>query len=175
MNATELDSFVFKFKNLWESGVDAHLDLECHAGQAWVGFRVWLGHAPGPHQPNIPPKPRRARDGPSRQYRRARRAAAREEHAEEAVKLNETPTNEADKGFEVENKAAEAEHNNEVNDEFCPNTDYTVDDPNEDNSVTFRFVITDSATSLEAFESNVKQNFVKTKVEVKNQIYAISG
>ena len=91
MNVTELNTFVFKFKHLWKSGLDAHLDLECHAGQAWVGIRVRLGHEPEPHHhhhPHIPPQPRRTRDGPSRQRRRARRAAAREEHAEEAVKLN---------------------------------------------------------------------------------------
>ena len=49
MNATELDSFVLKFKHIWRSGFDAHLDLECHAGQAWVGIRVRLGHEHGPH------------------------------------------------------------------------------------------------------------------------------
>ena len=158
MNVTELDTFVFKFKHLWKSGLDAHLDLECHAGQAWVGIRVRLGHEPGPHHhPHIPPQPRRTRDGPSRQRRRARRAAARQEHAEEAIEENEeTNENEAEEAVYVEeNEAAEVEINTKVTDEFCPDTDYSVDDLNEENSVTFRFVINDTAEneSLVAFES----------------------
>ena len=85
MNPTELDSFVLKFKHLWRSGLDAHLDLECQAGQAWVGLRVCLGHdnclLPSPYIP------RRNRNSPSRLRRRARREAARQkenQHAEEA-------------------------------------------------------------------------------------------
>ena len=27
----ELDTFVFKFKHLWKSGVDAHFDIDSHA------------------------------------------------------------------------------------------------------------------------------------------------
>ena len=42
----EVDSFVQKFKNLWESGFSAHLDLDTHSGQAWVGLRVQLEHHP---------------------------------------------------------------------------------------------------------------------------------
>ena len=47
---SELDSFVKKFKDLWQSGLDAHLVVDTHAGQAWVDLSVQLGHAPGPHQ-----------------------------------------------------------------------------------------------------------------------------
>ena len=82
---SELDSFFLQFKHLWRSGQDAHLDLECRAGQAWVGIRVRLGQEPGLQQT---PKKQRNRNTPSRQSRRARRAAARGEHedhhAEEA-------------------------------------------------------------------------------------------
>ena len=81
----ELDSFIEKFKQLWKRGAGAHLDMDTHAGQAWVGLRVRLGQ---PHGPHPPPQPQpqhlsnsrlRARNGPSRQRRRARRAAARQE------------------------------------------------------------------------------------------------
>ena len=77
----ELNSFILKFKHLWRSGQDAHLDMECHAGQAWVGIRVQLGQEAGLQIP-------KSRNTPSRQRRRARRAAARgeqDQHAEEAV------------------------------------------------------------------------------------------
>ena len=48
MSVPELETFVDKFRRLWKAGRDAHLDLESHAGQAWVGLRVRLGHEPGP-------------------------------------------------------------------------------------------------------------------------------
>jgi hypothetical protein len=82
MDNSELGTFVQKFRRLWKSGLDAHLDIDTHAGQAWVSLRVRLGQAPGPLQPHpqFPPHLKRTRDGPSRQRRRARRAA------EQAVK-----------------------------------------------------------------------------------------
>ena len=79
----ELNSFFIKFKHLWKSGQDAHLDMGCHAGQAWVGIRVQLGHEAGVQMPK-----NRKSNTPSRQRRRARRAAARgeqEQRAEEVV------------------------------------------------------------------------------------------
>ena len=42
----ELDSFFIKFKQLWRDGLDAHLDLETHAGNACVGLILNLGHHP---------------------------------------------------------------------------------------------------------------------------------
>ena len=57
--------------------------MQCHAGQAWVGIRVQLGHEAGLQIPK-----NRNKNTPSRQRRRARRAAARGEqdrHAEEVV------------------------------------------------------------------------------------------
>ena len=79
----ELNSFIIKFKHLWRSGQDAHLDVECHAGKAWVDICVQLGHEAGLQIPkNI------NKNTPSIQHHRARRAAARGEqdlHAEEVV------------------------------------------------------------------------------------------
>ena len=77
---TELDTFIKKFYQLWNAGLTAHLDVNTHAGTAWVGLRVQLGHAPGP--PHHPPQPHALQAqkkvaSPSRQRRRARRAAAR--------------------------------------------------------------------------------------------------
>ena len=47
---TELDTFIQKFHQLWNSGHTAHLDLDTCAWKAWVGLRVHvqLGYAPGP-------------------------------------------------------------------------------------------------------------------------------
>ena len=67
MFVTEFDSFVQKFCQLWEAGLTAHLDADTHAGKAWVGIRVQLGHVPGPVLQHS------NRRGPSYQRRRERR------------------------------------------------------------------------------------------------------
>jgi hypothetical protein len=125
MNSIELDSFVQKFKQLWHLGVNAHLDAHTHAGQAWVSLHVQLGQAPGPLQH----PPHRQQVSPSRQRRKARRAAERKKTAEEA------PNKDAEN---VETEAAKANptsENDEVgnlqeqeaqvpNDELCPDDIY---------------------------------------------------
>lgn len=75
----ELDSFVSKFRHLWRIGCDAHLDINAHAGQAWLGLHVRLGHAPGPLHQDPTNHFNKSRNSPSRQRRRERRAAARKE------------------------------------------------------------------------------------------------
>jgi hypothetical protein len=72
MFVNELDSFVQKFHQLRKAGLTAHLDLETHAGHAWVGLRVQLGHVPGPAQHSSPHQ----RRGPAYQRRQLRRQAA---------------------------------------------------------------------------------------------------
>ena len=77
MAHNELDSFFFKFKNLWQAGWDAKLSLKSTGGKTEVHLSVELGHA---HVL------RKSRSSPSRQRRRERRAAAREaEKAAEQV------------------------------------------------------------------------------------------
>ena len=81
MAATELDSFICKFNQLWHAGLTAHLDLDTHAGSTWVGLHVQFGHvALGPsHQHQQPDQHHSSHKvGLSRQRRRARRSAARE-------------------------------------------------------------------------------------------------
>ena len=77
MHVTELDSFVQKFQQLWKAGITAHLDLDTHAGYAWVGLRAQLGHAPpGPFYQHVPHTQRRHR-GPSYRRRQQKRQAVR--------------------------------------------------------------------------------------------------
>ena len=85
MFVTELDTFIQKFHQLWQAGVTAHFDLDTHAGNAWVGLRVQLGHdVPGPiHHPVHRQSFRRSSS--SRDRRRARRLAAREQTNSEAA------------------------------------------------------------------------------------------
>ena len=98
MRVSELDTFIYKFKNLWQSGYDAHLSAEAHAGKAWVRLGVQLGQAPGPlhdeHQ--VPGNARRARDSPSRQRRRARRTAARDADNAQKVGAEKVQNEEAE-------------------------------------------------------------------------------
>ena len=80
MYDSELNSFRLKFRQLWRAGYDAHLDVKSHAGQAWIGLYVRIGHAQGPlYQDHV-------RNGPSLQRRRTKRADARKQ-AEEAFKM----------------------------------------------------------------------------------------
>ena len=69
MDDKELDNFVLKFKSLWKSGYDVHLDIDSHAGQAWVGLRLRLGQAQEPVQPFA-----KGNDSPCKQRRQAKRA-----------------------------------------------------------------------------------------------------
>ena len=103
MASQEIHSFVEKFHQLWKAGLSAHLDLDIHAGEAWVGLRVKLGHGrehhrEGEHPATFYPK----EENSSRQRRRVRRAAARlaqEKESKETKVVSEEGTN----NIEVEN------------------------------------------------------------------------
>ena len=68
----EIDAFLFKFHQLWNAGLDAHLDLHTNAGKAWIGIKLDLGEQ---HQPFTSFRKNVA--SPSRVRRRNRRAAER--------------------------------------------------------------------------------------------------
>ena len=72
----ELDTFVTKFKQLWRSGHDAHLDIESKAGKAWVGIRLCLVEEPGPlyQNFNLPKTP-----SPYKERRRKRCEATKDQ------------------------------------------------------------------------------------------------
>ena len=95
MLVNELDTCVTKFNQLWKAGLTAHLDLDTHAGNAWVGLRLVLGQEPpGPLHTHVPPI--YSRNSPSRQRRRARRAAARR-----ATNVAEVVNTEPEQGSKV--------------------------------------------------------------------------
>jgi hypothetical protein len=148
MFITELDTFVRKFHQLWNDGLTAHLDLDTHAGNAWVGLGVQLGQVPGPPHQQVQPSHQhvnRKFESLSHQWRRARRAAARAENttnteAVEAVEReNETEAADAkvpdvemhDETFDgkISEVAAEATADNVIdaplNDEVCCDAEYS--------------------------------------------------
>ena len=111
MSVKELDSFVYKFHQLWKAGLTAHLDVDARAGQAWVGLRVQLGQVPGPpHHQVYPSKPSHHHSrGPAYQRRQERRQAARtaEEHLSPTARVS-------DKNSSDVLPAAEASNPNET-------------------------------------------------------------
>ena len=125
----ELDSFVQKFHQLWNAGISAHLDLETHAGRAWVGLRAQLGHAPGHlshhHRPPFPQPPPK-QENPSRQHCRARREAARKSKVEEALDAVEAERNEVvhdDEEEEInQNDKSESSDHLDLNDKTLTDT-----------------------------------------------------
>ena len=52
MSRSEFDTFFSKFHQLRRRGFTAHLDLDTHAGKAWVGLRVKVSNVQRQHQEN---------------------------------------------------------------------------------------------------------------------------
>ena len=84
MAADELNSFVFKFKNLWRNGQEATLNVKSKAGNAWVELSVGLGHPL-----DLPPPPvyKDYDHGNSRDHRRSRRVAEKLNQEPKKLKL----------------------------------------------------------------------------------------
>ena len=85
--AGQLNSFVQNFYSLWNTGNDACLNLECHAGKAQIHLQLNLQLQPHlqpqqRQQPPPPPQQPRRHLGPSQLRRRARRELARAAAAE---------------------------------------------------------------------------------------------
>ena len=121
MSLTEVDTFVRKFHQLWRAGLNAHLDLDCHAGVAWVGLRAQLGQAPGPVHHQVYPtqnQSHRKSLSPSYHRRRERRARNNEnkENAEEAstVNIQEVPCKNTEEGSTENTEKVSAENAEEA-------------------------------------------------------------
>ena len=183
MAVNEIESFIKKFYQLWSAGVSAHLDLDTHAGEAWVGLRVKLGHAPpGHHHHLLHPQPFQKHVSPSRQRRRARREAARREKAEEQT-VEETVVEDAVKETDVVDVVAEhaaeeltvkASH---VVDELCSNAEYSKNILSDENAVKFRVIVkaNDSCSNMEVFKRTVRQNFISAEIDIQKQHFEISA
>ena len=188
----KLDTFVKKFHQLWSDGVTAHLDLDTHAGDAWVGLRVRLGQVPGPLLRQVHPHqdvPRK--ESPSRQRRRARRAVAREANVDRATdkdaeEANEEVVQKSPEEQAVAENATDAalEHTAEepavekcaeqVIDEFCSNAEYIENIFSDENSVSYRFILKE-IKDIEVFKKKVRQSFLVTGVNTFEQHFEILG
>ena len=91
MSKSELENFVNKFHQLRQAGYTAHLDVDTHAGQSWVGLRVMLGPAPMKYAQ------KKQHRSPSYLRRQERRKAARAADAEsQTVNAEEAQTKSSD-------------------------------------------------------------------------------
>ena len=175
MALSELDSFLLKFKCLWKTGYDAHLDFDTKAGEAWVGLRVRLGRVHGPLEQLFPKPQTRSRNGPSRQRRRERRAAARKEVEE--TSHSETQDNAVEASIpETQSDVAEASYIHEevtdaeeaIVDEEIDTAIYVIEyfkNTTKDNS--------EAQDAINFIEDSLKEAYLKYKVDVDDQVYKI--
>ena len=130
----EFHSFVSKFLNLWSSGKNARLAVECQAGQATVNLQLELG-LPHAHNHHPQEEHHEKRVSPSRLRRRARREQARAEAAVNAAQATTAavdaavePTNTNPAAVNAaptkkdESKEDEAQQNKEVAVQAVPQT-----------------------------------------------------
>ena len=99
MALSEIDSFVFKFKNLLHCEQNATLSIKSEAGKVNIVLSAELDHnvsAPIPHFRHF-----KTRNGPSRERRRARRAAARNSEKESGKEASEDKNTEKDEDIAV--------------------------------------------------------------------------
>ena len=123
MAGNELESFVRKFVNLWQSGCDAKLHVESEAGKAFITLRVGLGHDLLGHHHHVVSH---RGGGPAKQRRKERREAERQ--AAEEVVVAEVK---AEESFEVkveETEVTEKVSRKQVRDLPIPQTDGVFED-----------------------------------------------
>ena len=178
----QLNSFVSKFLNLWQSGCDASLHVETHAGKAKIHLQVGLGQAPPP--PSAPPPHHGRVPGPSRKRRTQRRALARKEAEEAKAKADaEKAEQEADKANKTAEEAVNSEDavkattevvtavnakENEVNDEFCHNDVYIENESKDKFSFKSEFAEEDIEKCLDEIFKNT--NITSTKIILRDQL-----
>ena len=120
ISATELDTFIWKFHQLWNAGLNAHLNVKTHAGNAWLTLHLDLGHAleplgSGPQPQHVPVQPA-ACGGPTL-LRRQRRAVARRQADEKTNKK-------AEKADFDDNEIMKTAAVSELTDEVCDDNFY---------------------------------------------------
>ena len=91
---SELENFIHKFIQLRGAGLIAHLDLDTHAGQAWVGLRVMLNPVKlSKEKPQKYRSPSYFRRQERRKAVRIQSAAERFQFPESVAKVQDTETN----------------------------------------------------------------------------------
>ena len=156
MVPSEVESFVRKFQQLWKDGFTAHLDLDTHAGKAWVGLRVQLE--------NSFSKP----VGNARQRRRDRRAAARA--AENADKNDANKEN----AVEMTGDIGEIENTN-VDTENVETENVSLEDVIEKANAAEESTLPADVSEMEDIDGKADQVKPITEVENTDTVVVISN
>ena len=175
MAMSEIDSFVFKFKNLLHLEKDATLTMKSETGRAVVTLSVELGHV---HSAPFDCK-RKPRNGPSRQRRRERRAAARQSEEDTGKEANEKVQDQPLKVKVLTSSTAEyadsiiGDKNIVVPDEVCKDEEYDVSPlVSEETSVCSIELFPEKygLDGLESFRAKIEQYFKKQTDVIKRVI-----
>ena len=182
----ELNSFILKFKNLWKSGRNANLTIKSIAGKAHVSLNVELDDNPADLDQHQHGKLRNgSRNGPARQRRRLRRAAACQ--AEKATEAEEEAENATVEKESTENCVAVKAIVNQTTstttdnvmgdlvDEFCSEEEYTKDV--DEHLETYELICRESGKSEDKILSETRNFLIQTfnfcKVKKEDQDFKV--
>ena len=182
----EINSFILKFKNLWRAGKNANLTIKSLAGKAHVSLNVELDDNPADLDQHQHGKLRNgSRNGPARQRRRLRRAAACQ--AEKATEAEEEAENATVEKESTENCVAVKAIVNQTTstttdnvmgdlvDEFCSEEEYTKDIG--EHLETFEVICRDSGKSEDKILSETRNFLIQTfnfcKVKKEDQDFKV--
>ena len=181
MACQEIDSFILKYKNLMSARRNARLNIQAKAGKAYVNLSVELEHPAGCDHPQN----HRSKNGPARQRRRLRRAAARE--AENAVVVDSEVAKETvgNKVGDIAEEASTEKTSTTKNviedlvDEFCSDEEYQkeVEENSEIFKLTYRSLPHESFKSESEMKEDLKRNLSYTfnyyKLKSEDQKYKV--
>ena len=109
----ELNSFIKTFKNLWNAGLSAHLDLDTCAGKPWVGLRLELGDEPDhQHHHHHDRYHQKSRNSPTTESRRNRREDLRKSTTDQSDAAEKAKSIEKVAVESIEEVETEAEDQN---------------------------------------------------------------
>ena len=189
----ELDTFVSKFRNLWQAGQKACLSVESNNGKATVTLRLDLDAPDGPGQ-HVHHQRQPKRNCTSQQRRRERRAAVRiaEEAAANNLPEEASETLIAEKAqpdvSENEDRAAKdilsaaeevSQKDEKVLDEFCTDESFNENTESCLDCEVYLLKYSDTSKVIEAqdvvnyIEDKLKYNFNRYKVKEADRIFKI--
>jgi hypothetical protein len=184
----ELNSFILKFKNLWRAGKNANLTIKSIAGKAHVSLNVELDDNPADLDQHQHGNGNGSRNGPARQRRRLRRAAARqaekatdavnEEEAENATVEKENTENSSVAVKAIVDQPTSTTTDNvmgDLVDEFCSEEEYRKEIG--EHLETFEVICHDSVKSENEILSETKNFLIQTfnfcKVKKEDQDFKV--
>ena len=159
---SELDSFVLKFKQLWNRGHEAHLEVDSKSGKAWVGLHLCLGNAPGPvHETD------KFKISPSRERRRIRRSAAKEESSN--IETNTSETKEEFSSISEEDAVEIAEEIDQTETEYNRPVRHAIE-------TVYVTAVIENSCSSQVTDNEVKalHEMIRSKEHLNRNVFSVS-